>query len=37
MKKFVLIVVDRDAGEFSVEGPMTDDTRRGRANSAEGG
>lgn len=24
-RSFVLIVVDRDAGEFTVEGPMTDD------------
>jgi len=24
-RTFVLIVVDRDAGEFTVEGPMTDD------------
>ena len=24
-RKFVLIVVDRDAGEFTVEGPISDD------------
>ncbi len=24
-RQFVLIVVDRDAGEFSVEGPISDD------------
>ena len=24
-RSFVLIVVDRDTGEFTVEGPMTDD------------
>jgi hypothetical protein len=24
-REFVLIVVDRDAGEFAVEGPITDD------------
>jgi hypothetical protein len=24
-RQFVLIVVDRDKGEFTVEGPMTDD------------
>jgi glycosyl hydrolase family 15 len=26
-RKFVLIVVDRDTGEFTVEGPMSDDRR----------
>jgi hypothetical protein len=24
-RKFVLLVLDRDTGEFTVEGPMTDD------------
>jgi hypothetical protein len=24
-RKFVLIIVDRDTGEFTIEGPMTDD------------
>jgi hypothetical protein len=24
-RKFVLVVVDRDTGEFTVEGPMSDD------------
>ena len=28
---FVLIVVDRDTGEFTVEGPMSDDRRWNKA------
>jgi hypothetical protein len=30
-RTFVLIVVDRDSGDFTVEGPMTDDSPWNRA------
>lgn len=30
-RKFVLVVVDRDTGEFGVEGPMNDDRPWNRA------
>ena len=25
LRQFILVVVDRDTGEFTIEGPMTDD------------